>query len=58
MVLYIYGVVNYKPQANATPNKIKTKLVYRDEDELETGMQKVQPLTFLGQFEVYVACTV
>ena len=27
---------------------MKSKLVYRDEDELDTSMQKVQPLPFLG----------
>lgn len=31
---------------------MKSKLVYRDEDELDTGMQKVQPLPFLGREEI------
>ena len=29
--------------------KVKGELVYKDDDELETGMQKVQPLQFLGE---------
>ncbi len=36
-------------QAHATPDKIKGALVYNDEDALDTGMQKVQPLPFLGE---------
>ena len=30
--------------------KVKSVLVYKDDDELDTGMQKVQPLPYLGQW--------
>lgn len=29
--------------------RMKGVLVYKDDDELDTGMQKVQPLPFLGE---------
>ena len=35
-------------QAKKAPEKVKAKLVYRDSDELDIGLQKVQPLPFLG----------
>lgn len=35
-------------QAKNANAGIKSKLVYRDEEELDTGVQKVQPLPFLG----------
>ena len=35
-------------QAKDANASIKAKLVYRDEEELDTGVQKVQPLPFLG----------
>jgi len=38
----------YPPQADATPAKIKERLIFRDDDELDIGMQKVQPLPILG----------
>ena len=36
-------------QAEDASTGIKSKLVYRDEEELDTGVQKVQPLPFLGE---------
>ena len=46
--VYIHVVID--TQATDTPAEIKSKLVYRDHDELDTGMQKVQPLPFLGNY--------
>lgn len=36
-------------EAKRAPVKVKEKLVYRDSDELDTGLQKVQPLPFLDE---------
>ena len=50
---YIYNYVSFASvphsmQAQGASASIKAKLVYRDEEELDTGLQKVQPLPFLG----------
>ena len=36
-------------QAREAMGRVRGVLVYKDEDELDTGMQKVQPLPFLGE---------
>ena len=41
-------MVDVSAQARQTPARVKAKLVYCNTDELDTGMQKVQPLPFLG----------
>ena len=41
-------MVDVSAQAQQTPARVKVKLVYCNTDELDTGMQKVQPLPFLG----------
>ena len=41
------SVYTQAEEANAV---IKSKLGYRDDEELDTGVQKVQPLPFLGSY--------
>ena len=41
------SVYTQAEEANAA---IKSKLGYRDDEELDTGVQKVQPLPFLGSY--------
>lgn len=36
-------------QAGKEFQRVRDNLVYKDEDVLETGMQKVQPLQYLGE---------
>ena len=44
------GTFLFPMQARDANAGIKAKLVYRDEEELDTGVQKVQPLPFLGVY--------
>ena len=46
------SVSNMRPdidEARQAPARVKVKLVYCNTDELDTGMQKVQPLPFLDE---------
>lgn len=44
-------------QAKGALGGVKAVLVYKDEDELDTGMQKVQPLPFLGMnYREFMKC--
>ena len=46
----------YSLQAKDANAAIKLKLVYRDEEELDTGVQKVQPLPYLGVYKYTNTC--